>query len=185
MSEVFSDYAGPRTEGELESYGYGSGFFEILQVANPAAGSEATLTTAQNAVSRLVSVAFLLTTTAVVASRQVTIEYQDGNGNVWLRAGAAVNVLASSTQEFTAYIGGGSGAWNTGTPVFFGLPDRFLEPGRVVVIDVDAIDVGDTLTQIFVGWERFPTGPRGFPVGRVGPGGRHVQHPRPGHIARR
>lgn len=175
----------PVTESELQSYGYGQGFYEILQVANPGAGLEATLTTPQNAVSRLVSVAFTLTTTAVVANRVVTIEYQDGNGSVFIRAGAAVAVVQSSTQEFSGQMGGGAASWSANTPVFFSLPNVFLEPGRVVVIDVDSIDVGDTLTAIFCGWERFPTGPRGFPVGRVGAGGRQRQHERPAQHVRR
>lgn len=177
--------AAPVTEFELGTFSYGRGFFEIVQGSNPGAGAEFTVAIPGQFVSKLRTVTFLLTTSAVVANRQVTVEYQDGNGNAWIQAGAAVNVLAGSVQEFSAYIGGGNGAWNTGTPVFFGLPDVFLEPGRVLVIDVDGIDVSDTLTKIQLGWERFPTGPRGFPIGAVGEGRRHPAHGRPSHTARR
>lgn len=176
--------SGPTTAGELEGFSYGRGFFELQSVNNPAAGAEASVQLPGAFVSRLITCVFTLATSAVVANRVVTLEYQDGNGAAFLRVGAAVAVTAGSTQEFSAHQHGGSGAWNTGTPVFFGLPDVFLEPGRMLVIDVDGIDVGDQLSGIVLGWERFPTGPRGYEIGRVGRGGRQAQHTRASHVAR-
>lgn len=179
-------HSAPVTEGLLESFGYGRGFFEIVQGANPGAGLTFSLTDTGQFVSRLISVAFLLTTDANVANRFVSVQYDDGNGLIFIRAGAAVTFPANSTQLFSGWVGGPAGASATGTPVFFSLPNVFLDPGRKVTIGVTNIQAGDTLTGIILGFERFPLGPRGYPEGRVGRGqARHVEAPRTHRVRQR
>lgn len=178
---------GAITEELLDPFAYGRGFFDVLAGAAPGAGSDFTFTESGQWLTRVISAAFRLTTSAVAANRIVTCNYEDGNGNTLIRAGAAVAVLANSTQDFSGTIDGPSGAWNTGTPVFFSLAHFFIEPGRLFRIHVANIDAGDTLTNIFVGVERFPTGPRGYPEGRVGPHGRRQAqlHRTSHHVIRR
>ena len=182
MSSYAHEGIAPVTQEVLNPFAYGRGFLDIEYPANPAAGVNFSETVDGRYISRLVSATWLLTTSAVVANRTVTLDTQDGNGKLLNSRGAAVNVLAGSTQIFSADIHRSGDAWISGGTVFFGLDEYYLEPGRKIIISVLNIDVGDQLSKIVFSWERFPTGPRGYPEGRVGPDSRRAaQHHRPSH----
>src|SRR5215469_1408858 len=185
MSEMSHQGAAPITEEVLNPFAYGRGFLEAVIGTNPGAGSNFALTLDGRFISRLISATFTLTTSATVASRFATIDYADGNGNVAVSNGAAVLVLAGSAQVFSFNMARGTSEWNTGTSVFAPLFDFMLEPGRILQINVGAIQAADTLTKIALSFERFPTGPRGYPEGRVGAGARRQHSVRPSHTAHR
>jgi hypothetical protein len=177
--------AAPITEEVLNPFAYGRGFLELIEPANPAAGANFAITQDGRYISRLIAATFTLTTSAAVASRFVTVDYADGNGNVAISNGAAVTVLAGSTQVFSFNMARGTSEWNTGTSVFCPLFDFMLEPGRIVQINVLNRDAADQLSKIVLSFERFPTGPRGYPEGRVGAGARRQHAVRPSHTAHR
>lgn len=174
------------TEGLLDPFSYGRGYFESVNIANPAAGANAQDKLGGQFLSRLVSARFRLVTDNNVANRFVTVDVQDGNGNTILSQGNLTSVVASKTAD---YFYGRKQALTQdalGLYLFAPLDDFFLEPGRIVQITVANIQAGDQLSRIFLGYERFPTGPRGYPEGRVGPHDRHAASlHRPAHHATR
>jgi hypothetical protein len=94
-------------------------------------------------------------------------------------------VLAGSTQVFAGNVKRTTSEWNTPSTVFFPIDDFMLEPGRIVQINVASIQVGDQLSKVVLSFERFPTGPRGYPEGRVGHEARRQHAVRPSHVAHR
>lgn len=185
MSEYAHEGSAPITEELLNPFAYGRGFLDVQYPANPAAGAGFSLVMDGRYISRLIAATFTLTTSAVVASRFVTVDYDDGNGKILVSRGAAVGVTAGSTQKFAADMARSGSEWNTGSTVFFGLYDFMLEPGRKLLINVANIDAGDQLSNLVLSFERFPTGPRGYPEGRVGAGARRAHTIRPSHHAHR
>jgi len=185
MSSHAHEGAAPITEEVLNPFAYGRGFLELIQPANPAAASGFNSTQDGRYISRLIGATFQLATSATVASRVVTVDYADGNGNIIISNGAAVQVLAGSTQLFSFNMARATSEWNTGTTVFAPLFDFMLEPGRIVQINIAAIQAGDQLSKICLSFERFPTGPRGYPEGRVGHGARQRHSVRASHTAHR
>jgi hypothetical protein len=185
MSSYPHTGAAPITEEVLNPFAYGRGFLEVVIGANPTAGNPFALTLDGRYISRLIAANFTVTTSAAVASRLVTVDYADGNGNIAVSNGAAVSVLAGSAQVFSFNMARGTSEWNTGTAVFAPLFDFMLEPGRILQINVGNIQAADTLTKIVLSFERFPTGPRGYPEGRVGAGARRQHAVRPSHTAHR
>jgi hypothetical protein len=121
---------------------------EIVRVRNPAAGEGLALPVPGAVLWRPLSVVFTLQTSADVADRYATVEYQDASGEAFAVSAAAVLVTASSTQRFAGHRRFGWGDWNTGTDVMFPLLDAWLEAGTVVAIVVAAIDNTDQLSDI-------------------------------------
>lgn len=185
MSNVPHEGAASVTEGLLGPFAYGRGFLEVETPANPAAGANFSKTVDGRYVSRLVAVTFTLVTDANVANRVVSVDIQDGNGKLLNSRGPAVQILAGTTQQFSADVNRGGDDWISGGNVFFGLNSYYLEPGRLVAITVASKQVGDQLSAIVLSWERFPTGPRGYPEGAVGADRRHAAQHRPSHHVRR
>lgn len=174
------------TEGLLDPFAYGRGFFELKPVAQPAAGANASDTIDGRWLSRLISVSFRLVTDANVANRFVSCDIQDGNGGLVIMQGNFTSVVAGKTAVYSYGRKQDNTQDATGLFLTAALDDFFLEPGRVVVLNIHGVQVGDQLSRIILGYERFPTGPQGYPEGRVGPGGRHQAHAhRPSHHAHR
>lgn len=155
----------PRTRGLTDEAMYGYGWQEVVAGITPAAGAEYTYTVPGQYQTRVHGIVFLLTTSADVANRYVTVQFCGGDLVPFAISGAAVLVTASSAAQFAGDAGRGTAEWNTGTGVFFPLADAILEPGEKVKIDVDAIQAADTLTNIRLLVDRYPTGPRGYPEG--------------------
>jgi len=185
MPSIPHQGSAPITEELLNPFAYGRGFLDVLYPSNPAAGSGFALTEDGRYLTRPVAIVFTLATSAAVANRFVTYDIVDGNGKVILSRGPAVAVLAGSTQKFAADYDRSGSEWTTGSTVFFGLPHLFLEPGRVLQVNVANIDGGDQISNVILTVERFPTGPRGYPEGRIGPEARRQHSVRPSHHAHR
>lgn len=186
MSGYEHERAGAVTEGLLDPFSYGRGFFEVKPLVNPAVATAAQDALSGQYLSRLVSARFRLVTDNNAANRFVTVDVQDGNGNTILSQGNLSSVVASKTADY--FYGRKQGlAQDAASVVLFApLDDFFIEPGRLVQITIANVQAGDQLSRIFLGYERFPTGPLGYPEGRVGPHARHAgQLHRPSHHAHR
>lgn len=154
-----------RIRGLLEPFAYGRGWSEIVYGDQPAAGASFALQIQGAADTRLVSATYRLVTSAAVASREVVVGLDDGNGKLYAREGASVLQTASTTQDYAGGSWRGIAEWNTGTLVFHPLPNLFMEGGHVLRLTVLNIDAADQLSNIVLYLERFPSGSRGYPEG--------------------
>lgn len=126
----------------------GRPFQHTVASTSPAAGASFSHVLDPRYTQRLLSAVFTLTTSAVVASRYVTLEVKDGTNTAFVVNGAGVNVLASSTQRFVGSSERGQGEWATGTDVFFPLLPVELYGGLTLTINVANIDTTDQLSGI-------------------------------------
>lgn len=140
-----------------QPYGFGRSFQRPVRGTSPAAGASFAYGLDSSYVWRLVSACFTLVTSATVADRFVTLEYQDSDGVTWEATVLGAAVQASTTQivrASTAYhvsdFGGGSPA---GMPV----PRAFMQGGGKVAIAVAAIDATDQLSAIRFLFDCFPS----------------------------
>lgn len=150
-----------------QPYGIGRGTVETFTVTTPAAGAQFSRTTAQGYWERVISMFFLFTTSAVVASRQVALEVQDADGNVI--GGEAAPQLQAASLVGRYYVKNTTGSIGFAGPLRQSLafPGLFLQPGWKVVTNVSLIDVTDTLTLVRGVVERFGIGQDGTPVGET------------------
>lgn len=143
-----------------QPYGIGPTEQQVVTVANPAAGANASVKLGGQLVGnalwwRLVGVTFKLTTDANAANRYTTVEYQGGDGVAFMADSATVLVTANTTaQRFNGKLGQGVAEWNTGTDVLFNLSGLWLELGTTVVLNVASIQVGDQLSAIRLTFDR-------------------------------
>lgn len=157
--------AGGRIRGLLEPFSYGRGFEEIQYGTQPAAGASFSLTVPGAFDTRLLSITYRLVTDANAANRAVTVDYDDGNGQLFAREGAGLVVTANTTQDFAGNVGRGVAEWAANTIVFHPLAESILEGGQKIQINVANIQVGDQLSRIVLKLERFPSGVRDYPEG--------------------
>lgn len=102
------------------------------------------------------SVRFTLTTSAVVANRFVTVDYQDAEGNTWARSPSPVVQaagVANQGYEFAPRNIAVSGI--AAQPIFADLVGLWIPPGWRLAISVALIDVGDQLGAPRIYVEKF------------------------------
>ena len=156
------------TAGLLQPFGYGLGYQDWVQVAQPAAGNAQTVTVTGENYVRVLAARATLTTSAVAANRVLSLDFINARGVTFVQNGAPVLVTANtSNQVFEWDFDRTVSEWNTGTPVWVPVVDVFLPPGFAIKFNVAAIDVGDQLSNLVLWIERFPTGERGYPQGMV------------------
>ena len=127
---------------------------EIVYGTSPAAGANFSQTSPGRPGWVLVAVLFRLVTDANVADRAVTVEYDDGNGQLFGQNGIGAVVAASTTETFAFQANVGQAAWNTGGQAFAPLfPVAFL-PGQLLKITVANKQAGDQLDRIVLVFER-------------------------------
>lgn len=108
---------------------------------------------------RVKSCVFTLTTDSNAANRYVTLETAFGDGITnWVNA-ASVTVSANSTQRFVGSSDRTIAEWNTNTDVLFPIDKAFIRDGTTLKINVQNVQVGDTLTKIYFIFDRFETNP--------------------------
>lgn len=134
-------------------------YYKVVPVAQPAVGTEFTLTAPGGEYWRVVSLRFTLVTSAAVANRTPRLRVSDGT-DVYASHGpvavqAAGVTLAYSAHEGSAVraaIGGEAGlSWPT--------RGHLLQPGHRIVSSTDLIDVGDQYSAIVALVQSFPAGP--------------------------
>lgn len=145
-------------EGYLLGQGgvYGFSQQRVVNIANPTAGGGLSQSFGGYDRFRLVFCRFLVTTDATAGNRFVSVQYLQDGTNVMIEDSAAVTVAPSTTnQVFAGKLGFGSGEWNTGTSVNFGLCGVWLEAGATIKINVATEGAADTLTSIVFVFDEF------------------------------
>lgn len=132
---------------------------EVLLGDSPAAGSGFSITNPGRLGWLLVAVRFQLVTSAVVGNRNVTVDYEDGNGTIYMRHPFSAAQAAGATQlynlseRYGAPFAGSSGA------LFGGLNPMPFDVGRKLQVNVAGMDAGDQLSSIVLAFLRPPTAP--------------------------
>src|SRR5205085_8515908 len=95
--------------------------------------------------------------------------YRDQEGTIWHRFGLGVLFVASDVATHVWQVDRGVGEWSSSagdaTPYYAPLADVWLEGADQLRIFVGNIAAGDQLSAIKLVFERFPSGPRGYPEG--------------------
>lgn len=126
-------------------------FPDHILVPSPAAGAGAVFALDSRFYWRFRTVRFLLTTSAVVANRFVTVDYCDPEGTRWVRNPAPVVQVASvAAQEYDFTWRGLQVSGIAGAPIFTALSDVWVPPGWQLQVNVANVDVGDQLAGIRV-----------------------------------
>lgn len=141
----------------VEPAALGRGQRNLQTQTSPAAGADFTLTLDPRYVWRFLSVRCTLTTDANVANREVTLQYLNGNGNVFDEMGAATVVPASQTAFYTFSAFQSVAEFTVNSGALVPLHPVFLEGGLQVRLHVVNVQVGDTLTAIRTNVEQFFT----------------------------
>jgi hypothetical protein len=91
------------------------------------------------------SVMVRLTTSGAAGSRNVALEYRDGNGARYSVAGASVTMPAGSVQSFCWHHAAGSPTWAVEDAAIAPLAPQWVEPPNVLAVKVWNGDVADQL----------------------------------------
>lgn len=142
----------------MSTKGPGS-FYQVAQRPNPAAGAEFALTAPGQGLWRVYSIAFTLTTSAVVAARRVTL-LADDQTDVWGVFPSTVDQAASGVVRYGAF-GGAVGGGLATAALTIALPEGgvLLMPGHRLRSSTTLIDAGDQYTAIRALVQEFPAGP--------------------------
>lgn len=140
--------------------GYHDPYYDLTPIVKPAAGSGFTFKIAGDWYVKPVSLALSLTTSAAVASRGISLQYQDGDGNVYGQYDQLTLQTATLTNVYTWAIGIDSAtvdpAKGPGTKV---IPDIMMPSGHKLVVAVANIQAADQISSIFLWARKYPTGP--------------------------
>jgi|SRR6185437_11552940 len=123
------------------------GWQSLAYVQGVAAGQPALYTVSAASLWPL-SVFARLTCSGAVADRRIVLEYQDGDGNRFVVAGADVIVQASDVQAFCWQPAVGPGAGPAGDVVLLGLPQQLLRYQQRLAVRVVNMDTADQLDQV-------------------------------------
>lgn len=117
--------------------------------ASPAAGAEFAQGIDSGHWWMLLSLFVRLTTDTNAANRTLRVEYRDEADNIWHVNGNPVTYPASSTEDFSFSVWHPQGEWEVApTTNLVPLAPMLLQPAWDFHIEVDNIQVGDTLTRI-------------------------------------
>lgn len=150
-----SDFAQPLGTEPVAGRG---GYQELIEGVNPAAGESFRYRVPGEIISYPLSVMAQLATSAVVAERTLTLEYQDGQDVRYLVAGANVELEASQTQAFCWQPLAGAATWPVDDAAIAPLPQQFIYPTHSLVLKIGNVQAGDALSLIRLSVYQFETG---------------------------
>lgn len=127
---------------------------EIERGTSPAAGANFSLTNPGRPGWLLVGVLFRLVTDANAANRSVTVDYDDGNGSLYMSNGIQGVVTANTTALFAFDAHRDTSEANVNNQVFAPLYPAAFEPGTKLQINVLNKQAGDQLDRIMLVYER-------------------------------
>lgn len=154
------------TTGLLETYGEGFGYQDTLDPANPGAGNNLSILVGGENWLRVLDAIATINTDANAANRFVSLDFINPRGITYVRNAAGLVLTANTTNQVFMWSEQRTDAqWAANTPVLAPVSSVFLPPGSTVQITVDNKQAGDTITAVHLVVERFPTGPRGAPIG--------------------
>lgn len=164
-----SSFATP--EGLLQSFGYGRASQVPVVGVKPAAGANYSYAIDGRWTQRVLAMRAHFVAGSNAANRALTVQYLDGDGNIFDENGAGVFVVASTTVDVQWQIDRGEGEWSSSgsdfTTIWAPLSDVFLRPGWSIKLVVKNVDAADQLSAITLLVEQFETGPHEYPVGRA------------------
>lgn len=133
-----------------DGLGKGGEFFpDHVLVPQPAVGLGAVFPLDSRWWWRFRSVRLLLSTSAVVANRFVTVDITDAEGNAWVRNPApAVQAAGVANQEYNFADRSFTLSGIAGQPMFSDLLKLWIPPGWQLRVNVANIDAGDQLAGI-------------------------------------
>lgn len=134
--------------------------YQIVRVSqNPAPGAEFVIPNSGVGNWLVLSIVAVLTTSAVVANRLVTLVADDGTTIYW-RGGASAVQAASLVDNYSAFAGAsGSPAVANFVPIDFPGDGLWLPQGFRLRSQTTAIDVGDQYSAIALQVLELPIGP--------------------------
>lgn len=140
--------------GEVE---YARAQRDLETQASPAVATDFTLTLDPRYVWRFVSVRATIATDANVASRELTVQYLDANGNVFDECRGGTTIAASKTVSvvFSAFQPTASGANDSWAIVPLHSP--LLEGGLQMRVHIVNVQAGDQLSAVRTYAEKFYT----------------------------
>lgn len=138
---------------------YDEGWVDYLDVAQPAAGANATVQVPGQFGMRVLAARATLATDANAANRLLSLDYINANSVTRVRNCASVVWTANTTAQ--AFIWNHAWAlseWNTNTPVLMPVLPLLLPPGWLIRFTVDSVQVGDQLSALSLVVLKVPTG---------------------------
>lgn len=139
-------------------------------IANPAAGTDWSITMQSGGLWVVETMTATFATSAVAASRAPFLRIQDADGKAIWSSYYQLNVGASSNGTYVVSMLGGTlaGPGGSGTSTF-GIPLIPLEPGWALSSSTVLIDAGDQWSQLRFLLCRIDVGTDGYDFGRVFP----------------
>lgn len=156
------------TAGLVEPFSEGLAYQDTLDPPNPSAGANLPITIGGENWIRVLSCIATLSTDANAANRFVSLDFINARGVTYVRNAVGVVVIANVASQVFAWseqLATGQAVANT--TFLAPVSSLFLPPMDVIQLTVDNKQAGDTLTNVHFVIERYPTGPRGQPVGVV------------------
>lgn len=128
----------------------------VVAPGQPAAGSGLSVVMPESERQRLLSVAFRLVTSAVVATRTPVVTITDGTAVAIGGAVSGFGLTASSTADFLFSVG--LAEWDQSNNAVASGPITSLDlaEGDTIVISVGAIDVGDQISRVRIVLAQLP-----------------------------
>ena len=150
-------YWSPETGGKFRGDTYSNttgGYYHTIPVASPAVGAEIVITVPNNTIYRILALTFRFTTAAVVATRRVTLQLDDGTNIIGRNPATSDTQLISTIYDYYSP-GGYAGIAVTGAAskiVGIAQPQAnvFVPAGYRLQTKTDAIDPGDQYSNVFI-----------------------------------
>src|SRR6267142_1490704 len=132
------------------------GWQEPVYIPNPAAGQNWKFKVDGRYFTRVLSVTFVLQTSAVVANRFPQLQLLDSNGVLITEIGAGGTVVATSNLQNYLTVGNPFISAGASGGSFGYMPDLLIPPDWSWQSQVFGIDAGDQLSGIVLLVQRFP-----------------------------
>lgn len=149
------------TAGEwlASPFRYEEGWVDYVDVAQPAAGANASVSVPGQYGMRVLAARAKLTTSATVANRYVSLDYIDANSVTRARNITSVAIAASATAQPIEW----NHAWHvsdhsTGSTIVVPVMPLLVPPAWSIRFTVDGIDTTDQLASLSLVVEKVPTG---------------------------
>jgi len=140
------------------------GWQEPVYIPNPAAGQNWKFKVDGRYFTRVLSVTFVLQTSAVVANRFPQLQLLDSNGVLITAIGAGGTVVATSNLQNYLTVGNPFISAGASGGSFGYMPDLLIPPDWSWQSQVFGIDAGDQLSGIVLLVQRFPNDAAQIPV---------------------
>jgi len=148
---------------------------DVFKLANPAAGAGFTFTPTQAQAFRPLLLTFLLTASAAVANRVVTLRYQDADGTILGAFAIQTAITANQAARCTFAVDLGTVETASINAFATPIPDLIMPVGWGLAVVVFAEDAADQLSAIVVTGESYWTGKPGesgtVPIATAAPAG--------------